>query len=178
MKVEGDIVIIQALNDISGKTATTFVPGDNMTIAEAVKLAACMHQLYNQSFVDLANGVAPAKWYSTYMSYAVEKGIIASDLSAKANENITRRDFVKIFHAALPEAEYVQTGSVKDDAIPDVKIADDGGKQIYGFYRAGILTGSDAAGTFKPESNIVRSEVAAILTRMFDKSTRKTIVLG
>ena len=44
-------------------------------------------------------------------------------------------------------------------------------------YNAGILTGSDAAGSFKPESTIQRSEVATIVTRMADKSLRKTFTL-
>lgn len=42
-------------------------------------------------------------------------------------------------------------------------------------YRAGILTGNDGFGTFTPDSNILRSEVAAIVTRMTERSARKTI---
>ena len=38
---------------------------------------------------------------------------------------------------------------------------------------AGILTGSDAKGTFNPTSSIKRSEVAAILNRMFDETMRQ-----
>ena len=49
--------------------------------------------------------------------------------------------------------------------------------RIYTFYRAGILTGSDAAGTFHPASTIVRSEAAAILVRMYDASYRVNITL-
>ena len=40
------------------------------------------------------------------------------------------------------------------------------------FYRAGILSGVDAKGTFNPSDNIKRSEVAAILIRMMDKTAR------
>lgn len=49
--------------------------------------------------------------------------------------------------------------------------------EIYAFYRAGILTGSDAAGTFHAASNIRRSEAAAILNRMFDALTRQRLTL-
>ena len=48
---------------------------------------------------------------------------------------------------------------------------------IYEFYRAGILTGSDAKGTFHPASSIKRSEVATILLRMFDAAARVSIDL-
>ena len=160
---------------VNGKSDTMFYPDDNMTYAEAVKLACAMHQLYHDKKVTLTAG--SSVWYSTYMSYALEKGIIESDLTAVADEKITRSDFVKIFYAALPASEYTVINEVADNAIPDVSLSAKSAKEIYAFYRAGILVGSDNEGTFKPESNIVRSEVAAILTRMFDGSARKTITL-
>ena len=49
--------------------------------------------------------------------------------------------------------------------------------EIYEFYRAGILVGSNG-GYFKPNDNIKRSEVAAILVRMYDTSARQSITLG
>ena len=160
---------------VNGKSDTMFYPDDNMTYAEAVKLACAMHQLYHDKKVTLTAG--SSVWYSTYMSYALEKGIIESDLTAVADEKITRSDFVKIFYAALPASEYTVINEVADNAIPDVSLSAKSAKEIYAFYRAGILVGSDHEGTFNPESNIIRSEVAAILTRMFDGSARKTITL-
>ena len=93
------------------------------------------------------------------------------------NAKITRSEFVKVFYNALPASEYAQINSVADNAIPDVKMSDANAKQIYGFYRAGILIGS-ANGVFNPVQNIKRSEVAAIMTRMFDPTARKTITLS
>ena len=58
------------------------------------------------------------------------------------------------------------------------KTTDSYGDEIYTFYRAGILSGSDSAGTFYPESNIRRSEVAAILVRLFDSSARLKLSLS
>ena len=45
-------------------------------------------------------------------------------------------------------------------------------------YRAGIMIGNDGIGTFAPDSEIKRSEVAAIVTRMVDVSLRESIQLG
>ena len=69
--------------------------------------------------------------------------------------------------------------SVADNSIPDVKYMSTVpfSPRIYDFYRAGILIGDENA-YFNPESNIRRSEVAAILARMFDASARKSITLG
>ena len=170
-----DVEIAHKNGLVNGKSDTMFYPNDNMTYAEAVKLACAMHQLYHDKKVTLTAG--SSVWYSTYMSYALEKGIIESDLTAVADEKITRSDFVKIFYAALPASEYAVINEVANNAIPDVSLSAKSAKEIYAFYRAGILVGSDHEGTFNPESNIIRSEVAAILTRMFDGSARKTITL-
>ena len=59
-----------------------------------------------------------------------------------------------------------------------MKATDKFAAEIYEFYRAGILTGSDAKGTFHSASTIKRSEAAAILNRMFDASTRKSFTLS
>lgn len=53
-----------------------------------------------------------------------------------------------------------------------------GSEEIYAFYRAGILDGSLADGSFLPDSGIKRSEVAAIIVRMFDTSERRSVTLG
>ena len=161
---------------ISGKSATSFAPDANMTVAEAVKLAACMHQLYHDGEITLGN--APTQWYMSYMEYALENWIIPNQNTiARANDIITRKEFVDIFYMALPDREYKVINSISDGWIPDVDMSLDDSyvDSVYIFYRAGILTGSDENGTFNPDSNIKRSEVAAIVTRMMDADSRKYI---
>ena len=149
-----------------------------MTIAQAIKLAAAVHQLNRYGKVLLQNG--RPSWYSTYVQYAVDNGLIepayADYTDAQMNSAVTRAEFVHIFHAATDDLREMNT--VADNAIPDVKTGDAFAAEIYDFYRAGILTGSDANGTFHPTDSIKRSEVAAILIRMYDSSARKSIALG
>ena len=118
-------------------------------------------------------------WYDSYVSYAVANGIIEKDYAsytaAQMNAAITRAEFVHIFHGA--ESTYKAINQVADGAIPDVKSGDAFASDIYEFYRAGILTGSDAKGTFHPASSIKRSEVATILLRMFEAAARVSIDL-
>ena len=174
-----DNVLIAHKNGlVNGKTETEFMPNDNMTVAEAIKLAACMHQLYYDGEVTLVNG--KPEWYSTYMDYALANNIIEFDYSSDANKTITRQEYIYIFYKALPESEYTGINYVADNAIPDVKFMSTAQfpPRIYAFYRAGILEGSGDARNFLPHDNIRRCEVAAILTRMFDHSKRKTFALG
>ena len=160
---------------VNGRSETSYEPTGNITLAEAVKLAASMNQLYTEGKVSLVNGTDA--WYSTYVEYAEEKGIIKSgeykDLTAMA----TRAQFATIFAAALPEAALPQINGIGEKEIPDVEMSDRYGEAVLKLYRAGILTGNDEAGTFAPTTNIKRSEVAAIVNRMMNEEIRKTFAL-
>ena len=61
---------------INGMTETTYCPDDNLTYAQAVKLAACMNQKYTTGVVSLVNG---DPWYKSYADYASMHGIISRD---------------------------------------------------------------------------------------------------
>ena len=170
----GDVRSAVEKSLISGRSAEIYAPDEGLTIAEAVKLAACMNQLHSAGSVTLQN--SSGVWYRSYVDYAKQNGILTADY-ADYGAKITRSEFVKIFYHALPESEYTAKNTVADNAIPDVKAGDANAKEIYAFYRAGILTGSES-GVFNPSQNIKRSEVAAILSRMFDASARKAITLN
>ena len=163
---------------IDGVTVNEFKPNATLTVAQTIKLAAALHQLDRTGEVSLKNG--GANWYDSYVSYAVTNGIIEKDYAnytqAQMNAPVTRGEFVHIFHGA--EEAYKAINTVADNAIPDVKATDKFAAEIYEFYRAGILTGSDAKGTFHSASTIKRSEAAAILLRMFEASARKGITLN
>ena len=162
---------------INGVTSTLYQPKGTLTVAEAIKLASALHQMIKDGKVTLTNG--RGYWYETYVNYGVREGILDESYQKlsyeQMNKPVSRSEFVHIFFKALDN--YKAINSVADNSIPDVKTADTYGDEIYTFYRAGILTGSDAAGTFHPTSTIVRSEVAAILVRMYDASTRVSITL-
>ena len=146
---------------VNGKSATTYCPDDHLTYAEAVKLAACMYQKNETGTVSLVNG---NPWYQSYVDYAKEKSIITKDFNW--NAKATRAGYMSIFAHALPDASLAPKNEVSDGAIPDVPMTHPQAAEIYKLYRAGILQGSDEKHSCKPDDNIKRSEVAAILTRM------------
>lgn len=160
---------------INGRSERRYGPTENITFAETIKLACTIYQLYYDGEVTLERGADV--WYSTYMEFAQANRIVRTDYSSVANKYVTRREFVNIFYGALPASAFAKINNVADNAIPDVKLGDAYAGEIYAFYRAGILIGNDRKGTFKPDSNIARSEVAALVTRMLDTNARKTISL-
>ena len=163
------------LGIINGKTETKFAPDDNLTYAEAIKLAACMYQLYKDGSVYLVPGGSP--WYQIYVDYAKEHGIITENFSEKipdVNVKATRAGYMEIFASALPDEALKGINNVPDGSIPDVPMVHESSAGIYKLYRAGILAGVNTKHNCKPEDNIKRSEVAAIITRMMDETKRVT----
>ncbi len=161
---------------IAGTSDSAFSPDAQISIASVIALASRMHQLYFNGSVTLQNG--SELWYSTYENYAVANNIIQSGVyDNDMDRSATRTEFVKIFYSALPSSEYTAKNTVADGAIPDVDMDNDAAYEIYTFYRAGILTGSDSSSIFQPDFVISRSEVAAIMARMFTPELRQEITL-
>ena len=170
---EGSVARGYSLGLIDGKGQGLYDYKGNVTLAEAIKLAACLHSIYTTGEANFTQG---APWYQVYVDYCLSKGILTSgytDYKAAA----TRAQFAQIFANAMPTAALPVINTVDDNAIPDVKMGDSCAAAVYKLYRAGILTGSDNKGTFNPASNIQRSEMATIVTRMADADLRKEVTL-
>ena len=157
---------------INGKSETVFAPDDNLTYAEAIKLAACMHQLYTEGAVTLKNG---NPWYSPYLEYCLDNAIITTDFFSRISnpdEYATRAGYMMIFANALPDEAFADINSIPDGSILDVKDNAPYAIYVYKMYRAGIVTGVDAEHRCNPDANILRCEVATIISRMMDEDKR------
>ena len=106
------------------------------------------------------------KWYDIYVNYAVQNGIIADDIYNEDDyvRNIKRAELCDIFASALPEEYYSPVNNIK--GIPDVDRDSKNADVYLMLYKAGVLLGSDEEGSFNPDSDILRSEVAAIINRV------------
>lgn len=158
---------------INGKSATRYDPEGALTIAEAIKLAAVVHRLYQTGESGFA---ASTPWYQTYVDYARTNGVVTARY-ANYDAAATRAQVASIFAAALPDEALPVINDVEDGAIPDVSMSGLYAAAVYKLYRAGVLTGSDDAGSFRPSTHITRGEIAAIVTRMADPSLRKSVSL-
>ena len=151
---------------MKGQAPDVFAPNANMTVAEAITLAVRMAAGEGQSFPQ------GAPWYQVYVDWAK-----AHELPwdyADYNAKITRTEFAQLFAAVYRSSEAMQQAvqpmnTVPDGSIPDVAMTDANAADIYLLYRLGILAGSDEAHSFKPGSDILRSEVAAIACRLLDE---------
>lgn len=159
---------------IAGMSSDTFQPDGTLTYAQAITLAARLHQTYYEGASTLENGTV--NWYDPYVEYCFNNGIIDEKTknsgSSLMNTPIDRATFVGYFSKTMPGSEFPDKNTIPYGSIPDVTKATVNSDAIYLFYRSGILNGSDEKGSFKPYSSIRRSEVAAILIRMVDASCR------
>lgn len=163
------------LSLVNGTSDITFSPEANLTIAQAITLASRLNNTYYGNTYSFVVGDI---WYQTYVDYAIQKGIIKENEYSDFDAFATRSQFAQIFSLALPEEALPAINGVADNSIPDVPMQSSYSGAVYKLYRAGILTGNDAVGTFAPDTNIQRSAVAAIVSRMAKQELRKTITLN
>ena len=147
-------------------------PNGNITIAQAITMACRMHSIYHGGSGTFVQGTP---WYQVYVDYALQKGMIRAGQFADYNKPATRAQFAVILSAALPDEALPVINTVT--TLPDVHPEESHGAAVYRLYRAGVLSGNDAYGTFTPRNSITRAEAAAILSRMVQPSLRKTLAL-
>ncbi|MBQ2544688.1 MAG: SH3 domain-containing protein [Clostridia bacterium] len=148
---------------VNGRTADTFEPGANLTLAEVIKLAACVHQRAAEGSVTLTN--APDTWYLSYVAYALEHEMLPAEArwtDADFRRDATRGETMAVFANAVP---LESVNEIPDGSIPDVHLETDYGDAVYALYRAGVAQG-DAEHRAHPDETIIRAEIAAIVGRL------------
>ncbi|MBQ6059332.1 MAG: S-layer homology domain-containing protein [Clostridia bacterium] len=153
-----------------GSTESTFNPSGDVTVAEAVTMAARIHSIYTTGGDHF---VQSGKWYQVYLDYAYQNGIISRECySSDVTQKISRAQFAEILANSLPKKALGAINPVEDGSIPDVDSGVTYADEVYLLYRAGILTGSDSSGAYSPRSNITRAEAATIANRMAESDSR------
>ena len=104
---------------IDGVTARYFKPDSTLTVAQAVKLAAALHQKQSVGFVTLQNG--GAHWYNNYVNHAVANSLIEAAYQSKSaedmNKAVTRAEFVHILSKLL-NAGTINTVNNRSPGMP------------------------------------------------------------
>lgn len=141
----------------------TFRPSRSMTRAE---LAAV---LYNISILPNAGGensifkdIKPMDWFAIKVNviggYNVMSGY--EDKSFRPLNGITREEFASVMARFIPATDKTNPFSDSQDRWSSDAIG--------ALYQAGYITGYPD-GTFKPEKEITRAEVASIINKMLDR---------
>lgn len=156
---------------MQGAEKGRFYPSNQLTVAEMLALACRVHLRYHTGESDLpSTGSGP--WYQKYVDYAMENGLI--DRYYAMNAPADRDLFALVFSRVLPQ-------SALEERNPDISFADISSCQnpqaVKLLGKAGIIVGSitEKGRVYQPASPILRSEAAAILTRIADRDLRQII---
>lgn len=149
-----------ALGLIDGMSDTRFAPESPLRLSEAIAMAVKAYERYTGNDEPVGNG---SPWYAPYVHRAIAYGIVGVGEFSDYNAYATRAEMAAIFSRALPKTELA---AVSDKSAPDVSPDNRYAAEIGLLYKAGVLNGNDAAGTFAPERQIKRAEAAAICLRL------------
>lgn len=151
-----------------------FAPEGEMTVAEALTMAARLRSLYELG--DCEAGPASYSggvWYMPYVSYLCALGAIGTEFENCYEQKTTRAQMAHILANALPEQlfspineEAVEGCYASRFYIRDVRAGTPYQQDILTLYKWGILSGMDRKGSFHPEETIPRCQVAGMVARL------------
>lgn len=160
---------------MSGKTAENFDAVSPLTHAQITVITARLHDLLRGGNGVLPSPAAGEAWYQPAVDYLQANcadenvGYTLKNLKQNADEPCSRLTFVHMLSGVLPEVL---------PAINDVNVViDTADEDVAAFYRAGILNGSDAYGTFRENASLTRGAAAAMLARLADPAQRLEFTL-
>lgn len=152
---------------INGIGNNQFNPQGILTVAQAIKISACINANFYEKDMPYDGGT---HWADSYYYYAVENGIIKETdfASADFDEPITRDRLFYIFANTLPDSEYIVINE-KENA-PEKDMAD----YIEKLFCAGIVVGNENG--FELENNITRADTSILISRMCAYSRRQMVL--
>lgn len=155
---------------LKGKETNTFDPYGNLTLAEAITLAARVNNIYNGNSSPIENNNITVPWYQPYVDYAVENGLMMEGEFRDFEKIASRAEVAYVFCNTLGKENLYNINNIT--SIPDVDKDTLYHEEIFTLYNSGIVAGSDKYGTFNPDSFITRAEASAIVNRVADEEKR------
>jgi uncharacterized repeat protein (TIGR02543 family) len=156
---------------LRGYTDGSFAPDNSMTRAEVAQMFYRLLTSKDFEVTASFNDVQDGQWYSTAVNTLASIDILRgyNDGSFKPNDSITRAEFTAI---AMRFGKLDNSGeNVFSDVTADAWYYD----YIVGSIKYGWIAGYDG-GTFRPEANITRAEVATVTNRMLGRYDDKVFI--
>ena len=148
---------------MNGTGGGKFSPGNTLSVAQVVTLAARLHAQEQGESIPTVSGA----WYQGAYQYCISQGLFTSSQVplSTMGQAATRFQMVELLNRAVPDSWTRGTKPISDGDIPDLRESAPYGDVVYQWYRAGIIQG-DGAHRFNGATPITRAETAAILCRL------------
>jgi hypothetical protein len=167
-----------------------FDPNGTLTVQNSIDIAARIHANYKygneqgDKWLDMYSDTYNQYYshgythYYANIRYCESEGLIAYDeygfeifdYDTSYFQPVTRAEMIHIWSKILQPKDLIKQNTVL--GLPDVDEDTPYYEDILSFYKAGIIGGVDARGTFNPDSHITRAEAAAIFLNLVDVSKR------
>ena len=151
---------------INGIGNNEFNPQGILTVAQAVKISACINANFYEKDIPYNTST---HWADCYYDYALENGIIKDTDFNKADFDsaITRDRLFYIFANTLPDSEYIEINEKELASEKDML------DYIEKLFCAGIIVGNENG--FELEENITRADCSILISRMCAYSRRQFV---
>ena len=161
---------------INGKSETIFDPNAGLTCAEAAKIAAVIHNQKRYDGEKAEFQMLGENWYDVYVQYCYANAILEDHIVFDWDANATRAQMAYLFSRCDTERYFINDVPLTD--IPDVYDTTPHAYEILDLYNKGIAVGSDEHMTYYPDSQVKRSEAAALVSRILCHDMRIELPKG
>jgi hypothetical protein len=154
----GSVKLSYNLGIFNGQNGNKFYPDNNLTVGEAVTIAARLCSGYWDDRYSFTGG---NYWYSSYYEYLSKWGVTLP--SKSPSDAVTREEFARLIYSLLPKTELT---AIKSETLSDVSA----GSPLRALINAGIMTST--SGKARPNATLTRAEAAAIAVRVAKTTER------
>lgn len=158
---------------MSGMGNGTFAPESKMTVSQFITVSVT---------ATYSDQVATAKrvsneWWDPYYTVALENGLITANEYTRTadvmNAPITRKEMARIASRVTVAKGEATKSLASTSVIADYNSIGGAYKTyVVDCFAKGILTGTDDAGTFKPDGVLTRAEACTVALKLVDPSQR------
>lgn len=152
---------------INGIGNNQFDPYSDLTIAQAIKLSACIHAVFYENDIKPYDNME--HWADAYYDYVIENKIITEEDFSKADfdKPVTRDRLFYIFANTLPDSEYIE---INETQFAPENMTNDYVKKLF---CAGIIIGNENG--FELENAITRADSSIVVSRLTTYSRRQFV---
>lgn len=144
--------------------------GEHLTMAEAARLAAVLHNVY---FGGDGSFERDEPWYRPFVRYALNHGILRAGEFEEPEAPVTRGYLAEILARCVPDAALPPINPLV--TIPDVREGEGWGESALKMVRAGVFAPVGPLGLFDPERLVTRREASVYVGRIITPSDRRRL---
>lgn len=154
---------------MDGVSNTAFAPDGAVSMAQAITVASRIHAQYNKKTIADAAGA----WYTKYVRYATENGLMTAGAAAVDYNLPATREFMAYVFSKTVQGRDLPTVN-SESIIPDeTDIGSEFKNAAFLMYSSGVMTGAEG-NKFNPKSNATRGQMATIIMRLLQPWQRET----